>query len=226
MRLLIIEDSERLRKSLQVGFTRLGYTVVGTGDGKEGLHFALNNDYDVIILDIMLPSLDGLNVLKQLRDRKKNTSVVILSAKDQIDDRIKGLDVGADDYLCKPFSFDELHARVRSLVRRAHQVGSPNIEIGLLCIDLSLHEAIFDGSPINFTPHEYTILEHLALNLGRVITYASLEDYLYNDHATVTRNAIEAHISAIRRKLKQAGSDPLIKTRRGFGYFIEKDTQV
>lgn len=222
MKLLVIEDSERLRKSLELGLSRLDFTVVATGDGKEGLNLALYNDFDLIILDLMLPSLDGISILKTLRAKKINTAVLILSAKDELDDRVNGLEIGADDYLCKPFAFDELHARIRSLLRRAHHIELATIDIAGVVIDVSLRQVMFNDELINLTPHEYTIIEHLAANRGRIITYASLENYLYDNFATVTRNAIEAHVSGLRRKLKQACGDAIIKTRRGFGYLIEK----
>ncbi|WDD99831.1 response regulator transcription factor [Thalassomonas actiniarum] len=222
MKLLIIEDSERLRKSLELGLTRLDFTVAATGDGSKGLELALYQDYDLIILDLMLPSLDGLSILKTLRAKKKNTAVLILSAKDELQDRVKGLEIGADDYLCKPFAFDELHARINCLLRRAHHIELATIEIAGLVIDVALRQVMFKDELIKLTPHEYTIFEHLAANRGRIITYASLENYLYDNFATVTRNAIEAHVSALRRKLRQACGDAVIKTRRGFGYLIEK----
>jgi len=222
MKLLVIEDSERLRNSLVLGLTRSGYSVTGAGDGKEGLNLALFNKYDLIILDLMLPSMDGMAILRTLRSKKCNTAVLILSARDELADKLKGLEIGADDYLCKPFAFEELQARVKSLLRRAHHIELANIELGALTIDIGMRQAIVADEVINLTPHEYTILEHLAANRGRVITYENLENYLYDNYATVTRNAIEAHVSAMRKKLKKAMGDSLIKTRRGFGYMIDK----
>lgn len=222
MKLLIIEDSIRLRQSLKAGFKRLGYATDDTGDGKQGLSFAMINDYDVIILDLMLPSMDGLSILKQLRDNRKSTNVLILSAKDQVEDRIKGLNLGADDYMVKPFSFDELHARLLTLVRRIHDIKSPYIDLGQLTIDTTMCQARVNKQPLELTPKEYLILEHLALNQGRVITYESMENQLYSSIEAVTRNTLEAHVSALRKKLKQAQLPDLLKTRRGFGYYIEK----
>jgi len=225
MKLLIIEDSERLRNSLEFGLSRLGYVVTSTGDGQQGLDIALSNDFDLIILDIMLPSLDGIGVLKGLRRRKNRTSVLILSAKDELNDKVLGLNIGADDYLCKPFAFEELQARIKSLLRRTHDLESDSLIIGQLTIDVSMRQVFVDHQPLNLTPHEYSILEHLALNRGRVISYANLENYLYNNNEIVTRNAIEAHVSATRKKLKLACGQSIIKTRRGFGYLIERPTQ-
>ncbi|MCW8956462.1 MAG: response regulator transcription factor [Gammaproteobacteria bacterium] len=222
MKLLIIEDSVRLRQSLKAGFKHLGYAIDDTGDGKEGLSFAMINDYDVIILDLMLPSMDGLSILEQLRDHRKNTNVLILSAKDQVEDRIKGLNLGADDYMVKPFSFDELHARLLTLVRRMHDIKSPYIDLGQLAIDTTMRQASANNQLLDLTPKEYLILEHLALNQGRVITYESMENQLYSSIEAVTRNTLEAHVSALRKKLKLAQLPDLLKTKRGFGYYIAK----
>jgi len=226
MKLLIIEDSERLCKTLCIGFVELGYTVDGVNDGREGLNLALNSEYDVIILDLMLPSMDGLSVLKTLRDKRNKSKVLILSAKDEVEDRVKGLNVGADDYLCKPFSFAELHARVNNLLKRTYDIKSDQIALGGVIIQLSRRQALITSdntvqNVLDLTPHEYSILEHLALNQGRVISYDKLTDYLYDEKTVVTRNAIEAHMSGLRKKLRLAGIDSLISTRRGFGYVIE-----
>ncbi|NOX42504.1 MAG: response regulator transcription factor [Gammaproteobacteria bacterium] len=222
MKLLIIEDSTRLRRSLTAGFSRMGYAIDSTGDGKEGLSYAMINDYDVIILDLMLPSMDGLSILKELRDNKKKTNVLILSAKDQVEDRIAGLNLGADDYLTEPFSFDELHARLLTLMRRMHDIKSPTITIYNVIINTIMREVKVNDSILNLTPKEYLILENLALKQGHIITYASLENNIYTSLEAVTQNALEAHVSALRKKLKHAGACDLLKTKRGFGYYIDK----
>ena len=221
MKLLIIEDSERLRKSLELGLTRLDYEVTASGDGQQGLELALAHEFDLIILDLMLPSLDGLSVLRGLRRNKKDSPVLILSAKDELDDKVQGLERGADDYLCKPFAFEELLARIKSLIRRSHHLEQSQLLLGKVRLDVSLRQVFVDEACIQLTPHEYRIFEHLALNRGRVISYSNLENYLYDHNEIVTRNAIEAHVSATRRKLKQACGEAMIKTRRGFGYLIE-----
>lgn len=222
MKLLIIEDSKRLRMSLSAGFSRMGYAVDSSGDGKEGLGFAMINSYDVIILDLMLPSLDGISILKKLRDSRKDTNVLILSAKDQVEDRIKGLNLGADDYMIKPFSFDELHARLLTLVRRSHNIKSPYIKLGNVEIDTRMRQVKINEEEINLTPKEYLILELLALRQGQVVTYEFLENNVYTALESVARNTIEAHISGLRKKLKLPGVGDLLKTKRGFGYYIDK----
>ncbi len=222
MKLLIVEDSERLRKSLCKGFTELGFAVDSTGDGREGLNYALNYSYDAIVLDIMLPSMDGIAVLRQIRNRRIRTNIIILSAKDQFEDRIKGLNLGADDYLCKPFSFDELHARLLTLIRRYHQLKSNSIEIGEVSLDIQLKQLSVAGVEVRLTPLEYSLVEQLALNLGRVLSAEQLLNQLFDSSVVTTKNAIEAHISAARKKLKAAGSEGLIQTKRSFGYVIRK----
>lgn len=223
MKLLVIEDSQRLRKSLDEGLRRTGFAVDLAADGESGARFALGTDYDVIVLDLMLPKLDGLSVLQTLRDHNRQTPVLILSARDQVQDRIRGLELGADDYLVKPFAFDELHARLQALVRRRYESRNPLIQLGPIELNTALHRLCCDGVEIKLTPHELALLEYLALNRGRVITLQSLEDRLYASDAAVSSNAIEAHVSSLRRKLRAASGMDLIKTRRGFGYYIEKE---
>lgn len=222
MNLLIIEDSERLRRSLVKGFSELGFAVDHTGDGKEGLNFGLNFDYDVIVLDIMLPTMDGISILKHLRESRMLTNVLILSAKDQYEDRIKGLNLGADDYLCKPFAFEELHARVLTLIRRSHYLKSNQIEVKNVKIDIQLKQVYVDDTEIPLTPLEYSIVEQLGLNMDRVLSPEQLLNHLHDSSIETTRNALEAHISAARKKLKTAGAANLIETKRSFGYVIRK----
>ncbi len=222
MKLLIIEDSIRLRKSLVNGFTRMGYAVDDSGSGKEGLSYALINDYDVIVLDLMLPELDGLSILRELRVHKRECYVLILSAKDHIEDRIKGLNLGADDYMVKPFAFDELHARLLTLTRRKNNLKSPTINVGNVCIDTVMKQVVVNLEFIDFTPLEYLIVEHLALNLSRVITYDALLNQIYSSNELSSRNTLEAHISSVRKKFKKMNVMNFIKTKRSFGYYIEK----
>ena len=221
MKLLIVEDSERLRHSLTQGLRRSGFAVDAVSDGEAGLRFALAVDYDVIVLDLMLPLLDGLSILQRLREQGRSTNVLILSAKDQVPDRIQGLELGADDYLIKPFAFDELVARLKALMRRGYDKRNPIIRLGQVELNTALHQAVCDGVELALTPHEMSLLECLALNLGRVMSPQSLESHVYDSDTVVSRNAIEAHISALRKKLRAVGVTQLIKTRRGFGYFID-----
>jgi DNA-binding response OmpR family regulator len=221
MKILIVEDSQRLRKSLQLGLKNLGFSVDSTDNGREAMGYLRINIYDVVLLDIMLPEVDGLTVLKEIRSRKKDCAVIIISAKDQIDDRITGLDLGADDYLCKPFDFDELHARIKSLIRRKHKLHNNVLAFDSLEIDIGMRSVSVGNQTVNFTPNEFSLLELLAVNNGKVMTYSNIENKLYDSYTCVTQNAIEAHISAVRKKLKSYDIIDLIKTRRGFGYYID-----
>ena len=221
MKLLIVEDSQRLRSSLTQGLTRLGYAVDAVADGRNALRYISNVEYDIVILDIRLPQLDGLSVLKQMRAQHNKAHVLILSAKDQTQDRVDGLRLGADDYLVKPFSFDELQARIGALLRRSYNQKNPLVQLGALEYNTALKVLSHAGQPIPLTPHELSLFEYLLMNRGRVVEYAQLEHRLYNSDASVSRNALEAHVSSLRRKLKGHGARDVVKTRRGFGYYIE-----
>ena len=221
MKILVIEDSRKLQKSLRAGLRRLGYAVDIAADGEEGLAYAMTCNYDVIVLDLMLPKKSGLEVLQEIRNSSQDPEVLILSARDQTRDRVAGLQQGADDYLVKPFSFDELHARIQALVRRRFKQKSPVITVGEIQIDTSLHIAYQGAVCFALTPTEMSILEYLALNRGRVISSGRLIDQIYDANSYVTRNAVEAHISSLRKRLNSAGAPKLVKTRRGFGYLIE-----
>lgn len=221
MKLLLVEDSERLQRSLSTGLQKHGFTVDQAYDGEEALAYTAVNQYDAIILDLMLPKVDGLTVLNRLRSAGDDCHVLILSANDQTEDRVRGLDLGADDYLVKPFSFDELISRLRALNRRRAGVKNPVVEIDGVKLDTVARQVSFSGSPIALTPQEYRLLEFLALRRGRVFSHDQLIDQLYDANSYVTRNAVEAHISALRKRLTGAGAPKLVETRRGFGYLIE-----
>lgn len=223
MRILLVEDSPSLQRSLSAGLHNSGYAVDQAFDGEQAQLYMSGSQYDVIILDIMIPKIDGLLLLEQLRRKGDTTNVLILSARDTTDDRIKGLDIGADDYLVKPFSFEELLSRLRALVRRTH-VGTQKINSILKLQDVSINmierSVTVRDSLVSLTPYEYKILELLARRQGQLFNHDKLIDRLYSTEKDVTRNVIEVHVSSLRRKLRSAGSDDLIKTRRGFGYYI------
>ena len=221
MKLLLVEDSERLQRSLSTGLQKHGFTVDQAFDGEQALAFTAVNRYDAIILDLMLPKIDGLTVLTRLRATGADCHVLILSANDQTEDRVRGLDLGADDYLVKPFSFDELVSRLRALNRRRSGVKNPVIEIDGVRLDTVGRQVSFAGEPIALTPQEYRLLEFLAQRRGRVYSHDQLIDQLYDANSYVTRNAVEAHISALRKRLTAAGAPKLVRTRRGFGYLVE-----
>jgi len=221
MKVLLVEDSERLQRSLLTGLHKSGFSVDQAFDGKQALEFDASNQYEVIILDLMLPKIDGLTVLTSIRRRGNDVHILILSANDQTEDRIRGLDLGADDYLVKPFAFDELVSRLRALSRRSNGAKNPLIEIEGVKIHSVSRYVYFDGKEVPFTPHEYNIFEFMARRRGRVFSQEQLIEYIYDACSYVTRNALEAHISGLRKRLASVNAPPLIKTRRGFGYLIE-----
>ena len=221
MKILLVEDSERLQWSLVTGLHKSGFTVDQAFDGNQALAFIASNQYEVIILDLMLPDINGLKVLAKIRKDGNDVHVLILSANDQADDRIKGLNFGADDYLVKPFSFDELVSRLRALSRRRSGSKSPVIEIEGVKIHSVSRYVYYNDKEVPITPHEFNLLEFMARRRGRVFSHEQLIEQIYDACSYVTRNAVEAHISALRKRLAAADAPPLVKTRRGFGYVIE-----
>lgn len=222
MNILIIEDSTSLRRSLKIGLSNLGFTVDETGDGSEGLSMVLTGDYSLLILDLMLPSVDGTTILKAIRKSNKDIRVLILSARDLTEDKIEGLLNGADDYLTKPFSFDELHVRLLCLMRRGSlNISDSKITIENFSLDLHLKQLQCNGIDANLTPNEYKLVECLFSNQGKVISPEKLSEYLAGQYDAVAKNSIEAHISTVRKKVRDIGYDLPIKTKRGFGYFVQ-----
>lgn len=222
MKILIIEDSTSLRRSLKIGLSNLGFTVDDTGDGSEGLSMALAGDYSLLILDLMLPSVDGTAILKALRKANKDIRVLILSARDLTEDKVEGLLSGADDYLTKPFSFEELHVRLLCLMRRGSlNINDSKIMIGDFSLDLHLKQLQCNGIDANLTPNEYKLVECLFSNQGKVISSEKLSEYLAGQYDAVAKNSIEAHLSTVRKKVRDIGYDLPIKTKRGFGYFVQ-----
>jgi two-component system, OmpR family, response regulator len=220
MRLLLVEDSARLRASLSDGLRRSGHAVDAVADGREGLIFAQTTGYDVIVLDLMLPLVDGLTILRTIRGKGILTHVLILSARDRVEQRVEGLRAGADDYLVKPFSFDELLARVESLGRRAHGRKTSRLAFGPVIADLTAKRVLVNDDPIDLTPREYALFECLALEAGRPVGRLEIEERIYDSAGAVWSNAVDSTVSAVRRKLAEHGVTGLIRTRRGLGYEI------
>ena len=216
MRVLIVEDEPDLLSALAQGLRDEGYAVDTAGNGEDGLFSAETNEYDAVVLDVMLPKLDGWEVLSRLRKQKK-TPVLMLTAKDQSRDRVRGLDTGADDYVVKPFDLDELLARLRALIRRTSGTVSSRIELGDITIDTAARTVNQRGESITLTAREYALLEYLALHRGKVVTRTTLYEHLFDENDSTLSNLLDVHVSNIRRKL---GHD-LIATRRGHGYCIE-----
>ena len=221
MRLLLIEDSARLQSSVGRGLRKAGYAVDVSADGEDGLWQAESNEYDTIILDLMLPKLDGLALLRCLRQKQNGTHVLILTAKDTVENRVNGLQAGADDYLIKPFAFEELLARVQALCRRSYQRKNPKIDVGDLEIDTAARVVMGKGKTIELTPREFKLLEYLAVRRGQVVSRAEIEAHIYSDAADLMSNTVDSTICSLRKKLNPSGSS-LIQTRRGMGYVIEE----
>lgn len=221
MRILLVEDSRLLRRSVGAALRKVGYAVDVTGDGKEGLWLAESNEYDSVILDLMLPGLDGLSILRRLRERENNVPVLILTAKDTVDDRVRGLQRGADDYLIKPFALEELLARVHTLCRRRYGRKNVPLVIGDLQIDTVARSVTRAGQVLDLAPREFSLLEYLALRRGEVVSRSDIEAHLYGESAELMSNAVDSAISSLRRKLGAADATPLIHTRRGMGYVLE-----
>jgi two-component system OmpR family response regulator len=213
MRLLVVEDEPDYLRTLAQAFREEGYAVDEAADGEEGLYKALEWDYAAIVLDGMLPRLDGFELLKRLREKRK-TPVLMLTARARVGDRIQGLDGGADDYLAKPVDLRELAARVRALIRRSRGEASPVLRVGDIAVDIAAHRVWKAGHPVELTAREITLLELLVLRRGRIVTRAELYEHLHDETETPLSNLVDVHVSNLRKKLG-AG---LIVTHRGLGY--------
>lgn len=221
VRILVIEDSDRLRTTLADGLGAEGYAVDTSADGRDGLASARAVDYDVIVLDLMLPEMDGLTVLSKLRALANDVPVLILSARDRVEHRVEGLRLGADDYLIKPFAFDELVARLEVLCRRRSGRPCNTVDVGPVSLDLGAKRFSANGTAIELAPREYAVLELLFLSAGRVLSRAEIEEHVYASDKQVWSNAVDSSIAAIRRALREAGVEDLVRTRRGLGYVVE-----
>ncbi len=220
MRCLVVEDYQPLLTNLVEYLSEEGYVVDGSATGDEGLWYARNHSYDVIVLDIMLPEVDGLTILKKLRSLQDKTPVLVVSARDAVADRIVCLDAGADDYLVKPFDLDELGARARVLVRRRYNNESSSLKIADLEIDVSRKMVARGGLAIKLSAREYAILEYLAHRTGQSVSRTEIWDHVYEDESGGSSNAVDVYIGYIRKKLNAGEKTDLIHTRRGFGYTL------
>lgn len=225
MRLLVIEDYAPLRKAVVRGLEEAGYAVDATGDGEEGLWHAQSGEHDLIVLDLMLPGLDGWSILRRLREDGLQTHVLILTARDAVEDRVQGLDLGADDYLVKPFALEELLARVRALLRRQYQSKNPLIKVADLQIDQARRQVRRAGRPVRLTAREYALLELLALRAGEVVSRSEVWEHLYEFNSQAQSNVVDVYIGYLRKKLDRPGLAPLIHTKRGQGYWLGEEGQ-
>lgn len=218
MRLLVVEDEQDVRGFLIQGLTEAGYTVDEATDGLEGLQYASSVEYDLIVLDLMLPRLDGLGVLRDLRGRGLKTPVLLLTARDGVLDRVGGLDSGADDYLVKPFDFTELLARIRALLRRPPLAADPVLRVDDLELDTVKHEVRRAHILITLTPREFGLLEFLMVHVGQVLTRTQMIEHVWDVHFAGDTNVVDVYIGYLRKKIDHEFDRPLIETVRGFGY--------
>jgi DNA-binding response OmpR family regulator len=222
MRILVVDDDRRLCAVIKRGLLEEAYAVDLAYDGEEGEYLAEINPYDLIILDIMLPKKDGIEICRELRAKKVNTPVLMLTAKDTVEDRVKGLDTGADDYLVKPFAFNELLARVRALLRREGMSKSPELRVGELTLNTLTRQVWRGQRPIELTTKEYVILEYFMRHPNVVVTRTMLEEHAWDYDFDSLSNLVDVYIRRLRRKIDTEGEDSLIQTLRGAGYRLKE----
>lgn len=218
MRILVVEDNHRLSSSLQMNLAHEGYSVDTAYDGQEGQDLAELAPYDLILLDILLPKKDGLEVCRELRRRRIQTPILLLTARDSIDDRVKGLDCGADDYLVKPFAIRELLARLRALLRRNHPYTNGRLEMGGLIVDPATHMVERKGRSIDLTPKEFALLEYFMYHPNQVVTREMIEQHIWNYDFECSSNVIDVYVRRLRRKIDDPFEVKLLATIRGIGY--------
>lgn len=223
MRILVVEDEKDLNNIITKHLKKNNFSVDSVFNGEEALEYLDYGTYDLIILDIMLPKVNGYEVIKKLRENKNETAVLMLTARDSIEDKIKGLDLGADDYLIKPFNFGELLARIRALVRRKYGNTSNTMEIDDLCIDIAKKTVVRGGKNIELTGKEYEVLEYLIQNKGHVLSRDKIRDSVWDYGYEGESNIIDVLIKNIRKKIDIGNSKPLIHTKRGLGYVLKED---
>jgi len=225
VRLLLVEDDVKIASFIIKGLRSAGYAVDHALDGETGLDLALSEPYDGVVIDIMLPKRDGLSLIRHLREQKVNTPALILSAKGSVDDRVKGLETGADDYLTKPFAFSELLARVQALIRRAGGISDPTrLTVSDLSVNILTREVIREGKHIMLQPLEFSLLEYLMRHAGRIVSKTMIMEHVWDYHFDPQTNVVEARISRLRDKIDKGFEKKLIHTVRGVGYVL-KETQ-
>ena len=221
MRILIVEDEKKVAGFIKKGLEEETYAVDVACDGEEGYHLADMNQYDLIILDLMLPKMDGLEVLTRLRDKKVSTPILLLTAKDQVEDKVTGLNKGADDYLTKPFAFSELLARLRSLLRRGQVETQTELKVGDLSLDMVSHKVNRNGEEIELTGKEYSLLEYFMRNEGKVLTRTMIAEHVWDYNFDTFTNVIDVYINHLRKKIdKKYPTQKLLHTLRGVGYVM------
>ncbi len=223
MRILLVEDDVKIASFVLKGLKAAGFAVDHVADGEAGLHMALTEPYDAAIIDIMLPQLDGLTLIERMRRKSVNTPVIILSAKGSIDDRVKGLQTGSDDYLTKPFAFSELLARVQALIRRTGGISEPTrLSVGDLFMNLLTREVIRAGRKLELQPLEFSLLEYLMRNAGKVVSKTMIMEHVWDYNFDPQTNVVEARICRLREKIDKDFPNKLIHTVRGVGYVLKE----
>jgi len=223
MRLLIVEDEGGIAGALRQGLSEQGYAVDVARDGEQGRDYALSAPYDVILLDILLPKLDGLSLLRDLRKRGMTTPILLLTARDAVDDRVSGLDAGADDYLVKPFSFSELLARIRALLRRPVLRAGDRLVTGDIAMDLGARTVTRSTQPVTLTPREYAVLEFLLRHPGQALSRTQIAEGVWSWEFHGESNVVDVYIGYLRRKLDSDGAPSIIETLRGYGYRLRNE---
>ena len=223
MRLLIVEDELKMARALRRGLEREGHVVEVAADGEDGLHLGRTSEFDVIVLDVMLPSRDGFSVCRELRGADVWTPVLMLTARDAVEDRIRGLDVGADDYLMKPFAFGELLARLRALIRRGPSDRPPALEVGDVRLDPAAHVVARAGVVVELTTREFALLEFLMRHPGEAVSRTRILEQVWDMNFDGFSNVVDVYVGYLRKKLEQPFDRPLIRTIRGVGYALETE---
>ena len=226
MRLLIVEDEEDMQEALCYGLRKRGYAVDAAGNGTDAVQLCQINEYDLVVLDLNLPGLDGMEVLQQIQSLGKPAKVLILSARSELEDKVAGLDGGASDYLTKPFHFEELEARIRMLLRRSFIQEEASLKRGGLCLDTNLKTVRFNEHPLDFSMREFARLEYLMRNSGRAVSAEERMEHIWDSQADPFSNQVKVYISVIRRKLLAVTDEEIIRNIRGAGYLIDKKEDI
>jgi len=222
MRILVIEDEKKVAQFIKKGLEEEHYAVDTAFDGEDGLYMAEGNEYDLIILDLMIPKIDGLEVLKRIRGKKNNVPILVLTAKNTVEDKVKGLDAGCDDYLTKPFAFVEFLARIRALLRREKTDKEPLLKIADLTLSLVTHKVMRQGKEIELTSKEYALLEYFMRNPDKVLTRTMISEHVWDYHFDSMTNVVDVYVNYLRKKIDKDFEPKLIHTLRGIGYMMKR----
>jgi heavy metal response regulator len=223
VRVLVVEDDPGIASFIRKGLTEASYAVDVVGNGHDGFRLGCDTPYDVIVLDVMLPGRDGFDVLRSLRERDIRTPVICLTAKDTVDDRVTGLNLGADDYLVKPFSFAELFARIHAILRRSEGLATKPIVVGDMTIDLLRRNVVRAGRRLDLTPREFAMIEYLGRNAGRALTRTMILEHVWDLRQDPMTNVVDVHMNRLRRKVDHGFGKPLLHTIRGVGYVLRDE---